>query len=191
MFARKISKITIQSNVHEFYEIKDFFLTKKKCMICKKKKTLTITETNRTLTVVCTTPGCKGNMTIPVGTFITYDALYAIRKTKYMNSVNAILRGKFDTLFNLDTQDLSEMKDDYLNTKLKYDKMFSLHDETVDRKKETLNAEMNLFMDCKHAHNCSSEELNGYLDKMRELSYTKVGTEVIRATEFAIDIPVL
>ena len=89
MFARKISKITIQSNVHEFYEIKDFFLTKKKCMICKKKKTLTITETNRTLTVVCTTPGCKGNMTIPVGTFITYDALYAIRKTNYMNSVNA------------------------------------------------------------------------------------------------------
>ena len=190
MFVKKLEKITIQSNVREYYEIKNIFLTKQKCKNCGKKKTITLTETSRTLTSVCTTPDCTSNLVIPIGTYITYDGLYALRKTNYMNSVNTILRGKFDTLFKLDAPDLSSMKESYLETKKYYDKMYSARDIIVNSKNAKLNAEMTLFEDCK-THECSPEELNGYLDKMRELSYTMVGTTVIRSTDFAIDIPVL
>jgi hypothetical protein len=176
MFVSKKGMITIQpfSAMNEFYKAKQYYDTKKhKCMNCKKADTITITVENRRMTCKCS--NCPLNISFFSGKYITYDALYELRKMHYMEAI--------------------EKDVDHIQYKIDYEELTTSHTEKLEQNKTLLqkyNNDKDEFIKVlRETKEVNNDELNDILNKIHALTYIKMGKETIRNNSFDIDIPIL
>jgi hypothetical protein len=175
MFASKKRMITIQpfSAMNKFYEAKQYYDKKHKCINCKKTNTIGITVENRRMTCKCS--NCSLNISFFSEKYITYDALYELRKRHYMEAM--------------------EKEVDHIQYKIDYDELTARHTEKLEHAKNLLH-EYNSDKDeiirvLRETKEVNNDELNDILNKIHALTYTKMGKETIRNHSFDIDIPIL
>ena len=188
MNVEKLKLIEIDSPIKKYYLLKG--KKSKLCSVCKKSQ-LTFTEKNRTLTITCATPQCKGNMKIPIDTYYTYDTLYENNHQDYVDSVHKVIQKKYDILFKYTSdKDILELRTDYLHSKKNYDAMNQNYYEKDNVKTETLKklyAERNELISKK----IKAEELNHVLNIIHTHEYKKLGNTYEVYTPFSDLIQIL
>lgn len=200
MEVKKMGYIQIPPSFFVYYTLKTKYLNSAKelCPKCKKGP-LSFIETNRTLTVTCVNnKDCKNNMSIPVHTYVTHDSMYEKIKQEYKDSVNTILREKFDIMFNYKKPaDISEIRNTYLNCKMLYNNVQQQHYDRLQSRKEKYDKLMvqhdelmGMIKSGKGEKNIQVD-LNAILNEIRRLAYVKVGDEVILDTDFDREILII
>ena len=138
MNVSKQNKITIQSPVSWYYQLKKKY-NHKKCPTCGKGPLLFL-EKNRHLTIQCLqNASCSKNVSIAVDTCFSYDKMYTTHKDAYMDSVEKILKKKFDIIFNYTSNhDIAALKTTYMDTKTEYETMNQLYYQHADQRQAEL-----------------------------------------------------
>lgn len=164
----------------------------KKCPECRKGK-LSFEEDNRTFHITCTTPSCPNTMSIPIPIFYTFDELYEEKKKGYVNSMNTILREKFDLLFEYKrSTSIEPIKQDFLKKRSEFQEIQKRHQERIEStekaKGELVEQKTELIQKIKEQKPVKTEELNTILNELHKLNYLKIGHESIPTPSFEKDI---
>ena len=117
--------VTIPNGTYsEYYTYKRYTEKNHTCYVCKQQG-ITFKEEDRILSIECPTENCKINMRILEDTYITYDENARRTKEKYEKSIDAILRAKFDRLFDYHSHsNLEKLRDTYLKEREGYDELY-------------------------------------------------------------------
>jgi hypothetical protein len=130
-------------------------------------------------------------------TYITYDENAKRSKEKYENSIDAILRAKFDILFdyNSSTSNLEKLRDAYLKEKNEYDELYMQWQQTdpnhsqlkVDRDKLIAVIKQEKKGDNRKIY----EQLNEVLNQLHKIEYTTQYNERQRTPIYDLEIRTL
>jgi exonuclease VII large subunit len=187
----KIGLIKIPPSYHEYYKLKSKYKTK--CPRCKAFNSLTFSEDNRILKVVCITPRCANNMEIVVPNYITFDQLYNTHKEDYIAITNRILKEKFDLMFEYKKSiDIATLKTNFVQKKQAYEETVTRYEEQLQEKKkhqDELEEQRNELIRLLHTGK-SIPELNDIMNQMHQSAYLKINQEMVRRPEFERDIMV-
>jgi hypothetical protein len=176
MIASKKKMITIKpfSLMHKFYEAKQYYDAKKhKCINCKKPNTLTFKVDHRNMSCKCS--NCPLDISFFSEKFITYDALYELRKKHYIDALSTNI--------------------DFIQYKLDYEDLIAKHNDKLEQTKQLLHQynenKDEIIRALKEKKEINNDELNDILNQIHKLTYSKLGNETIRNQSFEIDIPIL
>ena len=188
MNVKKIGKIRIPPSYQVFFDLQRY----KKCPECRKGK-LSFDEDNRTFHITCTTPSCSNNMSIPIPIYYTFDELYEEKKKSYVESMNTILREKFDLLFEYKKSTTIEpIKQDFLKRRAEFQEIQQRHQERIEStekaKSELLEQKADMIKKIKEQAPVKTEELNAILNEIHSLNYIKIGHASIPTPSFEKDI---
>ena len=187
---KKMGMIQIPPSYTEYYKLQRKY--KNKCPNCGKKGSLSFSEENRTLTVVCQTAHCKSNMAIVIPTYLTFDQLYKNQKQDYIDITNHVLKEKFDLMFEYKkTTDLATLKTNFLQKKRAYEDTQRRHEEQSkerEYKKQELEKQREEMIHALRNGKTIKEDLNSILNDIHRTSYIKIGQEPVRIPEFERDI---
>jgi len=164
----------------------------KKCPECRKGK-LSFSEDNRTFHITCTTPSCPNTMSIPIPVYYTFEEIYEEKKKEYVDSMNTILREKFDLLFEYKKATTIEpLKQDFLKKRADFQDIQQRHQERIlsseKAKNEYLEQKLEMIQKIKEEKPVKTEELNTILNELHKLNYVKIGHESIPTPSFEKDI---
>ena len=187
----KIGLIKIPPSYNEYYKLKHKYKTK--CPKCGAFQSLTFSEDNRILKVVCLTRKCANNMEIVVPNYITFDQLYHTHKEDYIAITNRILKEKFDLMFEYKkTIDIATLKTDYVQKKQAYEETVTRYEEQLLEKmkyQHELEEQRKELIRLLHTGK-SIPELNDVMNQIHQSSYLKINQEMVRRPEFERDIMV-
>jgi len=202
MNVEKSNYVILPPKILEYYRLKLKAEKKKnKCPTCGKQ--LIFLNKNRILSSECKTKDCTSNMKFFLNTVITYDELYATTKQKFVDSTEAVLKEKFNIIFNYKSaSDISELKDNYLTDKLMYDDLYTNHYNKVEQKNKIIleaTKEKNEYVDAlkQSVQNKTGipphipDDLNASLDKIHKEKYMNLTNETILTPEFDLEVIVL
>lgn len=204
MNIEKQDYIILPPNIVEYYKLKQQVKKAKKdrCPICYKHP-LVFLEKNRILSCECKTVGCKANMKFFLDQVITYDEFYSITSKNFENSIEAVLKEKFDIIFNYKSvSDITELKDKYITDKSKYDELYAHHYNKVqdkvdfirdanEHKIEHIDAIKKSIKDGNGMPPNIPEDLNAVLNKIHKVKYTTLSQETIMTPEFDLGVTIL
>ena len=184
----KKGMIRIPPSYQLFFDLQQY----KKCPECRKGN-LTFTEENRTFHVTCTTPLCPNTMSMPIPIYYTFNELYEEKKKNYVASMNAILREKFDLLFEYKkTNTIEPIKQDFLKKRTEFQDIQQRHQERIESteklKSELIEQKTEMIKKIKEQIPVKTEELNNILNELHTLNYIKIGHESIPTPSFENDI---
>ena len=202
MNVEKIDYVILPPPIIEYYKLKEKHTKKNLCPICHKHP-LIFLEKNRILSSTCKTIDCKANMKFFLDKVITYDEAYSSTKQNYIKSTDLVLKEKFDIIFNYKkASDISELKDEYINSKTNYENLYTLHYNKVDQKetelKDAINHKHEYIIALKESIQNGNgvppgipDDLNSVLNKIHKATYTTLLRETILTPEFDIGITIL
>lgn len=201
MNVEKSDYVLLPPKIIEYYRLKIRAGKKKgKCPLCGQQ--LLFSNKNRILSCECK-PGCKSNMKFFLNKIITYDELYTTTKQNFVDSTEAVLKEKFNIIFNYKSaSDISELKDTYLTDKSRYDDVYTNHYNKVERKNKIINDASKEREEYVNALKQSvqnktgipphiPDDLNASLDKIHREKYTTLAHETILSPEFDLEVIVL
>lgn len=202
MNVEKSDYVILPPKIIEYYRLKVKSEKKKgKCPLCSKQ--LLFSNKNRILSCECKTEGCSSNMKFFLNKIITYDELYSTTKQNFLDSTEAVLKEKFNIIFNYKSaSDISELKDAYLTDKSMYDDVYTNHYNKVERKnkiiadaskerEEYVNALKQSVQNKTGIPPHIPADLNESLDKIHREKYTSLTHETILSPEFDLEVIVL
>ena len=185
--------VTIPNGTYsEYYTYKRYTEKNHTCYVCKQQG-ITFKEEDRILSIECPTENCKINMRILEDTYITYDENARRTKEKYEKSIDAILRAKFDRLFDYHSHsNLEKLRDTYLKEREGYDELY-MQWQTSDPNHPQLKKERDILIAALKAHNHPNiqKALNEVLDKLHKIEYTTHYNEVARKPIYDLEIRTL
>jgi hypothetical protein len=190
----------ILPDIVEYYKLKEKHDKKGKCPFCRKP--LMFLTKNRILSCKCKTANCKANMAFFMENMISYDDLYKNVRDNFAESTEAVLKEKFDIIFNYKSAtDISELRDTYIADKSKYDDMYAHHYNKVVNKdsiKEFIKNKDDHIDTLKRSVRTGNgipqaihEDLNSVLNQIHTAKYTTILGETILKPEFELENIVL
>jgi hypothetical protein len=194
MNVEKKEEIVIPTQTYsDYYKLKSKYEEGKKCPNCKKTDTVVFNVSGRVLSATCSTSLCKSNMRIFEDTYITYDEKAGRCKQDYAQSIDSILRAKFDILFDYNSlNNIEQLRKNYLAQKAEYDALYTQWEKTdpnhPELKKDRAELIQKLKMDYSPA---ICDQLNDVLNKIHTIEYTRVHNEIIPTPLYELEIRTL
>lgn len=176
MNIEKKDMITIPTNTYsDYYRIKHKYEENGKCPNCKKTG-MEFKVVERVLSATCKNASCKSNMRILEDTYITYDEHMQQRKQSYEKSVDAILRAKFDRLFEYhSTSNIEQLRNHYLQQKEQYDEMYIEWAKSDPNHPQLKKDRDELIAKIKTTDNpVIHQQLNEVLNELHKIEYTTI-----------------
>lgn len=202
MNVEKSNYVILPPKILDYYRLKEIAIKKKgKCPACGKQ--LIFSNKNRILSSECKTVGCTSNMKFFLNKVITYDELYTTTKQKFVDSTEAVLKEKFNIMFNYKSaSDISELKENYLSSKLMYNELYTNHYNRLEKKNKIIldaTKEKNEYVNAlKYSVQNKTgipphipDDLNIALDKIHRATYTSFPQETMLTPEFDLEVIVL
>jgi len=192
MNVEKKNMVTIPSHTYlDYYRIKNKYMTNHKCPKCGKKSSMVFKVENRILSTLCSS--CKFHIRIVEDTYITYDEHATRSKQAYENSIDAILRAKFDLLFDYhSSSNIEHLRNKYLEQKFDYDQLY-MQWEQSDPNHPQLKKDRDELIAKIKVHNVPEihTQLNEVLDQLHKLEYTTQYNEVVPTPVYDLEIRTL
>ena len=193
MLVKKEGKVTIPTHTYlDYYQTKAKYQKNKKCPICKNPD-IVFHMSDRILSVVCPTPNCKSNMRILSDTYITYHEQFAKYKQDHADSIDEILRAKFDMLFEYRKPDkVEQLRAQYLHTKADCDALYLKWNQTNPNHPKLKKDRDVLIQKIKQTDDTTiRDQLNQKLDQIHSIEYTRVYNEIVPTPVYPLEIRVL
>ena len=193
MLVEKMGTVTIQMHTYlDYYQLKSKYQKNKKCPNCKNSD-IAFHVSDRILSVVCPHPNCKSNMRILSDTYITSHEQFDKYKQDHADSIDEILRAKFDMLFEYRKIDKVEpLRTNYLQTKADYDALYINWIQTNPNHPELKKDRDTLIRKMKQTTDSAiRDQLNHVLDQIHSIEYTRVYNEIVPAPVYPLEIRVL
>jgi hypothetical protein len=194
MNVTKKDMVVIPPNIKEYYKLKQYYQEKKKCKNCKSPK-IVFLEEHRILSCVCPTSKCKSNMRILIDSYVTYDEKYNESKQHYNDSVNTVLREKFNIIFKYkDASDITEIATQYTRAKENFNEIQQKQIEKIEQHHALLVPELEQRSQMIDAIKKGSgietlqTDLNVVLNKIHALTYVTMGETTLPTPEFDLEI---
>lgn len=192
MNVEKKNMVTIPSHTYlDYYRIKNKYMSNHKCPKCGKKSTLVFKIEERILSALCSS--CKFHIRILEDTYITYDEHAARSKQAYENSIDAILRAKFDLLFDYhSSSNIEHLRNKYLEQKVDYDQLY-IQWEQSDPNHPQLKKDRDELIAAIKVNNTPEIhiQLNEVLDQLHKLEYTTQYNAVVPTPVYDLEIRTL
>lgn len=193
MLVEKKEKVTIPIHTYlDYYQLKSKYQKNKKCPNCKNPD-IVFDVSDRILSIVCPTRGCKSNMRILSDTYITYNEQFSQCKQEYANTIEDILRAKFDILFDYrKTEKVEQLRDHYLQSKAEYDALYMKWQQKNPNHPELKKDRNELIQKLKQKYDDTiRDQLNHVLDQIQSIEYTRVYNDVVPTPVYDLEIRVL
>ena len=147
---------------------------------------------DRILTATCT-PSCKSNMRILEDTYITYDEYVRRSKQAYEKSVEAILRAKFDRLFDYHSSShLEQLREQYLGQKELYDQLYVQWEKSDPNHPQLKKDRDELISKIKTSNSPElHKHLNEVLNEIHKLEYTRIYNDTVPTPVYDLEIRTL
>jgi transcription elongation factor Elf1 len=192
MNVEKKNMVTIPSHTYlDYYRTKSKYMSNHKCPKCGKKSTVTFKVEQRILSALCSS--CTFQIRILEDTYITYDEHAMRSKQAYENSIDAILRAKFDLLFDYhSSSNIEQLRKKYLEEKVGYDQLY-IQWEHSDPNHPQLKKDRDELIAKIKVHNTPEKhvQLNEVLDQLHKLEYTIQYNEVVPTPVYDLEIRTL
>jgi len=189
----KKDMVIIPPSINDYYRLKQYYQKKQICKNCKSSE-IVFLEKNRILSCVCT-PNCKSNMRILIDSYVTYDENYNEIKQNYDDSVNIVLREKFDIIFKYKkAKDITKIAAHYTSAKKKFQEIQTTQIEKIEKRDALLKPYLDMrdeMIKGIKEHDRSNpieEDLNETLNKIHEISYTTIGNTTFFMPDFDLEI---
>lgn len=193
MNVEKKDMVTIPIHTYtDYYRLKAKYEETGKCPACKKPK-MVFKIVDRILTATCPTPSCKSNMRILEDTYITYDEHARRSKQEYEASIDAILRAKFDRLFDYySSSNIEQLRNHYLGQKEAYDTLY-MQWEKSDPNHPQLKKDRDELISKLKTHDSPEihKQLNDVLNELHKIEYTRIYNEVVPTPIYDLEIRTL
>uniref|UniRef100_A0A6C0AHQ6 Uncharacterized protein n=1 Tax=viral metagenome TaxID=1070528 RepID=A0A6C0AHQ6_9ZZZZ len=175
----------------DYYGIKQKYEETGKCPNCKKTK-MVFKVVDRILTATCT-PSCTSNMRILEDTYITYDEYARQSKQDYEKSIEAILRAKFDRLFDYQSSsNLEQLRDHYLGQKEVYDNLYIQWEKSDPNHPQLKKDRDELISKLKTSDSPEIHtQLNHVLNELHKIEYTRIYNETVPTPVYDLEIRTL
>ena len=194
MNVEKKNMVTIPSHTYlDYYRIKNKYMSNHKCPKCGTKSSVVFKVEKRILSALCSVPSCKFQIRILEDTYITYDENAARSKQAYEISIDAILRAKFDLLFDYhSSSNIEHLRNKYLAKKVDYDQLY-IQWEQSDPNHPRLKKDRDELIAKIKVHNTPEihVQLNEVLDQLHKLEYTTQYNEVVPTPAYDLEIRTL
>ena len=193
MLVEKKEKVTIPQHTYlEYYQLKSKYQQNKKCPNCKNPD-IVFNVSDRILSVVCPTAQCKSNMRILSDTYVTYQEQFSKYKQAYEESIDEVLRTKFDMLFEYrKTNKVDHLRTTYLQTKADYDTLCLKWSQTNPNHPELKKDRDELIQKMKHTDEAIiRDQLNEVLNQIHSIEYKRVYNEIVPAPIYPLEVRVL
>jgi hypothetical protein len=125
--------------------------------------------------------------------FITYDEQFKQCKTNYTDSVDAILRAKFDLLFEYSKKEPVELlRADYVETKSGYDQLYLQWKQTDPNHPKLKKDCAELIKKIKERYDPAvRDQLNDALNQIHLIEYKRIYNDVVPRPTYDLEIRVL
>jgi hypothetical protein len=190
MNIEKEDMITIPTYTYsDYYRIKHKYEEEGKCPNCKKAGMI-FKVIDRILSATCKTSSCKSNMRILEDTYITYDEHAQQCKQAYEASIDAVLRAKFDRLFDYhSTASLEKLRDRYLQQKERYAQLYLEWEKSDPNHPQLKKDRDELIAKIKTTDSpIIHQQLNEVLNELHKIEYTTVYNETIPKPFYELEI---
>jgi len=192
MNVEKKNMVTIPSHTYlDYYRIKNKYMSNHKCPKCGKKSTVVFKVDKRILSAVCS--ACTFHIRILEDTYITYDEHAARSKKAYEDSIDAILRAKFDILFDYhSSSNIEQLRNKYLKEKVDYDQLYIQWEQSDPNHPELKRDRDKLIAAIKVNNDPQIQiQLNEVLDQIHKLEYTTQYNTVVPTPVYDLEIRTL
>jgi hypothetical protein len=132
-------------------------------------------------------------MRILEDTYITYDEYARQCKQDYEKSIEAILRAKFDRLFDYHSSgNLEQLRDHYLGQKETYDNLYIQWEKSDPNHPQLKKDRDELISKLKTSDSPEiHKQLNHVLNELHKIEYTRIYNETVPTPAYELEIRTL